>query len=286
MTQRISIHIATKDRHSEIACLLVSLRSQTFQDWDLVIVDESQTPLNTHVPTMHLLNRLRLEGHKVNLMRNTMLLGVCHARNICIDNDTFKNKLTLRVDDDVILDTDYIEKLYNVLASDYDIASGVTPLVSQPEFIREPKRLNGIVNKIEYDKEGNIVRLDDDCGMCYDGYVNQPDADGDCLLPFDMVVLPADHFRSCALYKTEITDKGIRYESNLSPVGFREESFFSLRARYLGCNIGVDLSAKAWHFMTPSGGCRYPNYQELVMQDNELFMKWSKAMFKEKGEPK
>ena len=198
-----------------------------------------------------------------------MLLGVCHARNICIDNDTFKNPLTLRVDDDVILDVDYLEKLCNVIAKGYDIASGVTPLVVQPEFVRDPARLNGIVNALEWNAEGEVTKFGDDCGMCYNIEKS--------------VILPADHFRSCALYKTEITDKGVRYESNLSPVGFREETFFSLRARYLGYKIGVDLSAHAWHFMTPSGGCRYPNYADLVKQDNELFMKWSKAMFKEKG---
>lgn len=285
MNQRVSIHIATKDRHSEIACLLTSLRNQTYQDWDLVLVDESEAPLMTHVPTTHLLNRIRQERHKVNYMKNNMLKGVCHARNICIDNDHFENPLTMRVDDDVVLDSDYIEKLVDVINQGYDLASGVTPLMVQPEFVRDPARLNGVVNVLEWDDEGEITKYGDDCGMCYDesAYVKRELANGFSHEPVTAVPFPAHHFRSCALYKSEIHDKDIRYECNLSPVGFREESFFSLRIRYKGYKIGVDLTAKAWHFQTPSGGCRYDNYSQLVAQDNASFEKWAKKMFKAHG---
>lgn len=269
MTQRISIHVATRDRHSEFACLLTSLRMQSFQDWDLVIVDESETPLTNHAPSSFMLNRLRFEYHKINYMRNTMRSGVCNARNICIDNDYFNNPLILRVDDDVVLDHDYIEKLYNVLGQGYDLASGVTPSMQSPIFTRDPIRLNGIINIIEWDKDGNIIKFGDDCGMCYQTN--------------DSYVLNAHHFRSCALYKSKYHKENIRYENNLSNIGFREESFFSLRLRYAGCKIGVDLSARAWHFQSPSGGCRFPNYSELVRQDDEVFKKWSKKMFKKNG---
>ena len=284
--QRISIHVATRDRHSEVACLLVSLRNQTYQDWDIVIVDESETPLDTHVPSIYLLNRIRQEGHKVYYMRNIMRLGVCHARNICIDQDHFNNPLALRLDDDVVPDIDYIEKLVDVIDKGYDIASGVTPLMSKPEFVRDLSNgFDGIVNRIDVDNEGNITKFCDDCGYSYD--IKFKDIiQGGYKLPLKAVlnsVFPAHCFRSCALYKTKITKDGLRYETSLSPVSFREESFFSLRARWEGYKIGVDLSAKVWHFITPSGGCRYPNYQELVRQDDESFRKWLKKMIKSKG---
>ena len=265
---RVSIHVCTKDRHSEVACLLVSLRNQTYQNWDLVLVDESQTPLDTHTPSMFLLNRLRQENHKVVYCRNTISRGVCHARNLCIENDIFDNEYTLRVDDDVVLDVDYIEKLLDVIKAGYDIASGVTPLMNSPELVRDATRLNGTVNKIVWDEKGNIIHYADDCGRSY--YTPATE------------ILPTDHFRSCALYKSEL-HQHFKYETNLSPVGFREESFFSLRARWLGYKIAVDLTAKAWHFVTPSGGCRYSNYAELVRQDDETFKKWAQKMFIKNG---
>lgn len=268
MSHRVTIQICTRDRHSEVACLLVSLRNQTFKKWDLVLLDESSQPLNTHVPSMFLLNRLRQEDHRVEYIRNAVSRGVCHARNICIDNNPFKNPLILRVDDDVILDSDYIEKLHKLIIDGYDIASGVTPLMAHPEHIREVSALGrDPINKITFDSEGNIVGFADDCGISYSG---------------DYLIREAEQFRSCALYKAEIHDY-FRYPTHISPVGFREEAWMSLQARWKGAKIGVDLSAKAWHFVTPSGGCRYPNYAELVVQDESTFRKWAKRMFEKNG---
>lgn len=260
---RISVHIATRDRHSEIACLLTALRCQTVQDFDLVIVDESQTPLTTHVPTMFLLARLKQEGHKVVLFRNEFSRGVCHARNLCIEQDCFGDEYTLRIDDDTIPEPDYIERLLEVINSGYDIASGVTPLMSQPEiFVHANKK---VLNEIKVDTEGNILEFGDDCGHSY----------------YEDKILPAHHFRSCCLYKSEINTK-VKYEENLSPVGFREESFWSIRVRQLGYKIGVNTGAKNYHFCCPSGGCRYSNYSELVRQDDETFRAWYKRQVQNK----
>ena len=46
----ICILINTKDRHSEVFGLLQSLRTQTYQNFSIIIRDESQTPLSTHHP--------------------------------------------------------------------------------------------------------------------------------------------------------------------------------------------------------------------------------------------
>ena len=77
----------------------------------------------------------------------------------------------------------------------------------------------------------------------------------------------------------------MKYEKGLSPVGFREESFFGLRAVWEGYKLGVHTGAKAYHFQCPSGGCRYPNYNELVAQDDALFKKWFKNMYVKRGDP-
>jgi len=154
-------------------------------------------------------------------------------------------------------------KIYNF--PNDKVGGGYTPALISGD--QTEKLINQLLITIEEDVPGDIVEFGDDCGMCY---INAKD------------VLPADHFRSCALYKSSAHEL-FKYETNLSPVGFREESFFSLRAKWLGMKIGVDLSTHAWHFQTPSGGCRYPNYSELVKQDDETFKGWVKKMFKEKG---
>jgi glycosyltransferase involved in cell wall biosynthesis len=92
MSDRITIQVATRDRHSEVSLLLQSLRNQTFQDFDLIIADESQTPIQNCHFLMLMIARLQQEGHRVKLVRNDMPSGVCYIRNLLIKNNDFGNK--------------------------------------------------------------------------------------------------------------------------------------------------------------------------------------------------
>ena len=99
-------------------------------------------------------NRLKLENHKIKLLRNDVSFGCCYARNKCIEEDDFDNLYTLRLDDDVILEPDYIEKLMNVIESGYDMATGVVPLLLHPEIKREIKFVAPVINRKDFDEEG------------------------------------------------------------------------------------------------------------------------------------
>lgn len=258
---RCTIHVCSRDRHSELALLIQSLRTQTFQDWDLVILDSaSGTPVNNCQFIQTLLNELKMEGHGVRLYRQDFSSGVCSARNRIIELDDLGNPLTCRLDDDVILEPTYLEKLFRVIQSGYDIASGVTPPAGTPRMERETKHLEGKMNVLRLGEEGELLELGDDCGYTYT----------------EEVILPADHFRSCAMYKSEINQK-VRYPLNLSFVGFREEAFWCLKAKMEGWNkIGIHTGAVNIHLRTPSGGVRVPDYAERVATDEETFKKFLK----------
>ncbi|GAG87709.1 unnamed protein product [marine sediment metagenome] len=77
--------------------------------------------------------------------------------------------------------------------------------------------------------------------------------------------------------------KTIKYENNLSPTGFREEAFFSLRAKWAGFQIGVHTGAIAYHLQSPSGGVRDKDYAARVQSDDEYFKKWAKEMYNKNG---
>lgn len=270
----INIHIANRDRHSELALLLQSLRTQTEQRWDLVILDENETPISQNYFLSMLLNRIKLENHCVNIIRNNLRLGVCNARNKLIKEDYFKedyftqNEFICRLDDDCILQHDYLEKLLRVIDAGYDIASGVTPILGSPELIRNIEKIKPIVNKKEFDNEGNLIRYDDSCGFCY----STED------------IIQADEFRSSALIKREIFDK-IKYPNGeLSFVGFREELWISVQAILAGYKIGINTQAICYHLMTPVGGCRFPDYQQKVEQDHNTTMKWLKELYIKYGD--
>lgn len=283
MDSRISIHICTKDRHSETALLLQSLRTQTYQAFDIIILDDaSGSPVNSCHFIMALINRLKLEGHKVKLLRNNISYGVCAARNTCIENDHYNNEFTCRLDDDCIPQPDYLKRLLDVIEHGYDIATGVIPLLATPELIREPSTGNCLICEHKIDKEGNLISNKDELAYCYrkigKDIIIETGKTPEHKLNYDSeaIILDCHQFRTNALYKSIIHEK-VKYPTNLTKVGFREEGFFSLKALSEGYKIGVDLHAVAYHLQTPSGGCRTPDYAECVQIDHETFLKWIKT---------
>lgn len=256
---KVTIQLTTKDRHSEIALCLQSLRTQTFQDWDLILLDDaSGTPLNTHHPTMSIINRLKLENHKVKLLRNDISNGVCGARNKLIDEDTYNNEYVLRLDDDCLYEPDYIERLINVIDKGYDIATGIVPLMAYPEIKRDVVPNPICLHRL--DNEGNLIERRDELSYSYN---------------YDKIV-NCHQFRTNALYKKEITDNGVRYPDTLSKTGFREELWFSFQSLMKGYKIGADLNAVSYHLQTPSGGTRSAQYSENVALDENTTNKWIK----------
>jgi len=268
MDNRITIHIATRDRWTELCLLLQSLRTQTYQNFDIIIIDDASGGLIIQCqPLMSLVNRLKLENHIVKIVRIDQSFGCCYARNKCIEDDDFDNPLTLRLDDDVILEPTYIEKLLEGINKGYDMITGLIPILSNPRIIRQIKRLGPVMNLHEFDKDGNIIKQNDECGYCYN----------------ESKLIPTHQFRTNCLYKSKI-NKEIKYPDNLTTVAFREEGFFSLSAILKGYKLAVHTGAIAYHLQTPSGGNRRPDYSQCVQIDNETFLKWCKKRFKETGD--
>lgn len=252
--------IAYRDRPTELFGLLQSLRTQTYQDWDVFIRDDCS---GTNMYAYHFLNcifmRLRCENHNIFIKRNEFNYGVSRNRQALVE-DVFekgvKYTLLARLDDDVICEPDYIERLIKVLYSDgYDIASGITTPMTCPTFKRDPKFLKGIVNRVVLDQDGNYLINGDDCGYSYT----------------ESMILPAHHFRSCALIKRQVHDEVKYWPTRFNKHGFREEQIFSYKALMAGFKIGVDTGAVNYHQLTPSGGERFSDSSELI-RFNQLIL--------------
>jgi len=267
----IDIMVCTRERPSELALLIQSLRTQTYKDWDLYIVDDcSGTPLNNYHFFNCLINRLKLEGHKVKIIRNDFTLGVSKNRQKAVDivMDEGRGELCARLDDDVIIEPDYFEKLIKVLDKGYDLASGVTPPIMNPVWKRNVKNVQPIINEVVLDGAGGLIKNGDDCGW---GYIED-------------AIIPTHHFRSCAVYKKEIHDKGIDYFNHLTKHGFREEQIFSFRMLLAGMKIGVHTGAVAWHLLTPSGGERFTDQNDLIQVNEKELHRWTKEVFDKHGD--
>ena len=267
---RATIYICTRDRGSELALLLQSLRTQTWQDWDVLIVDGSRP--NICVTQHHIasvINRMKLEGHAVHV-EQALVPGVCYARQRAIETDPWpQNELIVRLDDDVILTPMYLEKLYDGIMHGYDLMSGLTIHCANPDIMREVRFVQPIMNKIMMSPEGDLLSLGDDCAHTYG--VEQ--------------IIPIHHFRSCAMYKRALhTVHGAHYKLGLTNVGFREETFISIRAILAGYKLGVHTGAINHHLQTPSGGCRFQDYNKLCASDDAKFREWLKAKVVEHGD--
>jgi len=263
MENNLAVLVNVKDRPTELAILLQSLRTQSFQKFDIYVLDDCSGSLLTNYHFFNcVVNRLKQENHKVFIRRTQFSEGVSKARQKIVDlvkSMPFKYKYFLRVDDDVVLEPDYIKRLFKVIDQGYDLASGVTVPMVQPTIKRDPKFLNGIVNRVILDKDGNYIMNGDDCGMEYT----------------ESVILPSHHFRSCALYKSEIHDKVNYCPTRLSWHGFREEQIFSYKILLAGYKIGVDTGAVNYHQMTLSGGERSTQTKENTNFNQEQLEKFT-----------
>ncbi len=267
---RIDIVLGSKDRPTELGMLLVSLHNQTYQDFDIIILDDaSGTPYINHHFLICIINMLKLNNHCVRVIRNEASWGISRMR-IQMVKESLKygrGEYICRIDDDSILDKDYLKKLIDVIDKGYDIATGIVPCAFQPELERELQFVTPYISDIEIDKDGNMLKFGDDCGFSYR----------------EEAIIPTPHFRSSCLYKKSIHDKGMMYIDYLTPSGFREEEFFSFNAIIQGFKIGCHTGAKAYHMLTPSGGDRRTDYNTLASTNHEMILEFIKKLSRKHG---
>lgn len=267
---KIDIMLCTKDRPTEVALLLQSLRTQTHQDWDLYIYDDrSGVPITNHSFLQTIIARLKLENHNVIIWRNEIPYGVTRLRKIMVERilEIGKGEAILRLDDDNLLEPDYIERLIKVLDAGYDIASGIVPHCGIPFIKRDTKFVKPFISDVKINDKGEIVYFGDDCGIEY----------------LQKEIIPSPNFRSMALIKKEV-HKNVSYEDNLGFCSFREEQFFSFRALIKGYKIGVDTGAVAYHLNTPSGGERTQEYANGLQNNHALLNRFTQKLFLEHGD--
>lgn len=267
---KIAIMLSTKDRPTEVAMLLQSLRTQTYKNWDIFIMDDrSGVPLYNYHFLQSIINQIKLENHNVILWRNDLPLGVTRLRQQLVEKilEYSDCDAILRLDDDNLLEPDYIERLVNCLKQGYDIASGLVPPCGFGQIKRDIKYVKPFIADIKLDENGNIKEFQDTCGFLY----------------LQKEIIPSVNFRSMALIKREVHEK-VKYEDNLGFCSFREEQFFSFRALLEGFKICVDTGVIAYHMNTPSGGERTNEYYSGLQKNNELLNKFCQNKFKEKGD--
>jgi GT2 family glycosyltransferase len=264
---KVAIAITTKDRATELSLLLQAFRTQTEKDFEVWIMeDRSNVPLPNHHFFNCIVNRMRDEGNPVIYHQNNLNLGLPRVRQKLMDKIIKESncKYVLTIDDDVIPERDYIEKLLDGINKGFDFVSGVIPPMIQPAWKRDTKFVKPMIDDYKF-KDGKLIH-GDECGF---GYTSSD-------------IIPSHHFRSGGLGRKELFAK-TKYPDFLGGCSFREEDFFSIEAILNGFKFAVNTGAVIWHQMTPSGGNRDPNYEANIRANIDLFENWLKKKIEKHG---
>ena len=110
MTRSVDILIPTYNRPEALAVTLTSLVSQTFQDFRIIISDQSPSEEGSNHPVLQAVERV-LRSHDIPLVRHHHLprLGLAEQRQYVLDHS--RAPLVLFLDDDLILESYVIEQM-------------------------------------------------------------------------------------------------------------------------------------------------------------------------------
>lgn len=272
--KKLVIGILNCNRGIEISLLLQSLLNQTYQDFDINIIDDNSNNFLYENTTVNSLFKLHENlNHKINIIKGQQK-GPHFAGQLLLENS--HHELILRLDDDVTLQSDCVEKLINCF-NDNDIVA-VGPIYLLP-FKNISDQIVDLNNISDYDKTiMTTVHLINDNEI----YVNGA---------FQMNILlnskgniKVQHLHSGFMYKKSALEKIDGYFLGYSKVSHREETDTSYRLFLDGGKLLICPDAIAFHFHPMFGGIRTdsdgkPNKDELWVNDDKLFIERFKNNF-------
>jgi len=240
--KKLVVGIPTKDRLCELVICLTSLIHQTFQDFDVIIINDCFTDCMNNSTLQGVFNILREMGHEVSVFTGDRL-GPHKAGQKILENA--KTEFIFRLDDDTLLDKYCLENLMAVIESSPKIACcGPTYINPHKPFSEQicpdiPMEEKERICKIYW--EGDILHLN--------GWIQN-------IIHKDLTKIKSQHLNSGFLYRREVGIEIGGYDKDLSVAGHREESSFSYRMFLAGHDLFVVPSAIIFHLHPMSGGIR------------------------------
>jgi len=258
-TDRVSVTFITKDRPGFAFLCLSSLLAQSFREWDLVVVDDSDPPLSRYVEFKFLFQLMEHYGHKVTLVEGQNL-GITQGWQRGMELSDAP--LGQRLEDDVWLEPTYLERLHRVIVRDGRIAavagSNPNPFHQNPrwEFTSFPNFL--VIQQdslIPIDGQNTLLDTDKTYGVC--------------------------HLHGLFMYRTEAVQAVGGFATHMSRFGHRDETDLTLRLYFAGYELLVCPWARLWHAEAPYGGSREDRDREACLRDEEAFQQRLATWIKE-----
>lgn len=243
---RVLVDIVTRDRHSYLCSLITSLLGQTFKEWDICIqCDDYDESMPSDHQIMHLMHRCMHEGHGWRIIRSHRQgPHMAHDRTLQMakDDPHYRYKLICRIDDDIYVRPDYLERLYQMFVEDKD-----AEIAAVSGVYLDPKR-SETEQMCPANYEGSL-----DYAGKIDHNVPWPYV---CAYPPGTKPRQVEHLYSSFMYRVEAAGQIGGYCKRFSQIGHREESDFSYRMFLAGWKLFIQPDAVGFHFSAPGGGIR------------------------------
>jgi len=243
---RIGIQIITKNRPDYLSVLLTSLKVQTIKNWDLFILDNSDKPLTESHLVMSIIERLMFEGHRVIIGRSLEKdTGELRSAVLDVDNCEFG----CRIDDDSLIEPDYLEKLFNTIKKDKKIGAvgGLVPILRNEKiYLPKPPIVNRVSEYWDVDEMSSLY------------FYNHHEP------------IEACDLRSSFMFRNDIVKK-LRPAICYGPTGYREETDIVLRIGMSGYKIFLHPDAVCWHIIALSGGTRGNQVEDVKWNNTRKF---------------
>lgn len=256
--QTVTVEVSTLNRYfTTLPACLASIATQTRKPEKFVLYDDGeQKELREISPYRELFQLLEQVGIQIETFV-TPRLGLAMNRQHALESAT--TDFLLRLDDDHVLEPDTIEKMLKVMED--ETIGAVAPLVHHP----------GNVHPLPNGIEGKVSDVFNGTNLQWHDWNSGP--------------REVEHLYSCYMYRVEAGRKAGGYPK-LSPVSFREDSWFSMKLKRAGYKLIVDPSIKVWHLQQSTGGVRAFTDGSLWDADNKLFLEWLASIDIEDKSPK
>ena len=122
---KISVIIPTKNRADDLRCTIDSLIVQTRRPDEIIVVDQSSGPI---------VGTSKRSEYRSSMFMHPHISGLAEARNVAMDRA--KGDIWLFLDDDVILEPEYVEELLLAYSPEVAGVSGIITNYTRPGISR------------------------------------------------------------------------------------------------------------------------------------------------------
>jgi glycosyltransferase involved in cell wall biosynthesis len=243
-SDRILVGIPTKDRINSLRRTLDSLNKQTITNFDVLIADDSTIDhIYEDVELKRIGDEMRKKGINVHLF---LAHGInqADAHNKVMNSALNNNyKLVFRCDDDVTLQPDHLQRLFEEFVKDKKCEySAMGGIILNPYTPPEQQKIPADwKNRIEF--AGTL----DPCVLFAQVYLypNEIEYRDDI-----------QHLYSSYMYRPILLSKVGGFPAMLSSVAYREETLGLYELYLQGYKMKIITKAYGFHWFEEHGGCR------------------------------